>query len=314
MKKLALLLTLTAFATGSFCQADTTSVSYVAYWSVGDTYDYNVRKTSMQWTGDSLTKDDISEYTASFEVIDSTESSYRIRWTYSNALFDTWDIPAGMLEELSKYALSEIIYTTNELGEFTGIENWQELGEMMSSMFSDVFRILSEDSGEEYEKLMQAAQPIIDMYSSKEGVEQLAFPELMLFHFPFGAMITVADTIRYEDLFPNLLGGDPIRADAKLWFEEVDFNEERSVLVQESKLNRDDTMVFLKDIMTRMGATGENFDRALSEAVYSIDTFNRYDFYYYPGVPVKIDFNRHIRIDVAGENSRREDTITIGLR
>ncbi len=313
MKKLALLLTFTAFATGLFCQVDTTSVSYVAYWSVGDAYDFRVRKTSMQWTGDSLTKDDISEYTASFEVIDSTADSYKIRWTFSNELVDTWDIPDEMLEELSKYELSEIIYTTNELGEFTGIENWKELGEMMSSMLSDVFRILSEDSEEAYEKLMQAAQPILGMYSSKEGVEQLAFPELMLFHFPFGAMISVADTIKYEDQFPNLLGGDPVRADAKLWFEEVDFDEERSVLIQESKLNPDDTMAFLKDLMTRMGVTGEDFDKTLSEAVYSIDTFNRYDFYYYPGVPVKIDFSRHIRIDVGDENNRREDMITISL-
>ena len=72
-------------------------------------------------------------------------------------------------------------------------------------------------------------------------------------------------------------------------------------------------MTFLKDIMKKMGVTDEDLDKALSEAVYSIDTFNRYDFYYYPGVPVKIDFSRHIRIDVGDENNRREDMITISL-
>ena len=313
MKKIALLLALTAVAAASFCQDDTTSVSYVAYWSIGDSYDFRIHKTSQQWSNDSLTKNDISEYTANFEVVDSTDTSYTVVWTFSNELINTWDIPDELLEELSKYSLAEVVYTTSELGEFTGIQNWQELGEMMRSMFTDVFRVISEGSEEKYEKLRQAGQPIIDMYSSKEGVEQLAFPELMLFHFPFGAMIPVADTIQYEDLFPNLLGGEPIRADAKLWFGEVNFDEERSVLVQESRLNRDDTMTFLKDIMKKMGVTDEDLDKALSEAVYSIDTFNRYDFYYYPGVPVKIDFSRHIRIDVGGEKSRREDTITIEL-
>ncbi len=313
MKKTSLLLVLVALTAGAFCQDDTTSVSYVAYWSVGDSYDFRVRKTTMQWTGDSLTKDEVSEYTANFEVVDSTESSYTILWTYSNELVNTWDIPEEMLDELSKYELSEVVYTTTELGEFTGIENWEELAEMMRSMFNDVFRIIAKGSEEEFDKLMQAGRPFLEMYSSKEGIEQMVLPELRLFHFPFGAMITVGDTIRYEDQFPNLLGGDPIRADAKLWFEEVDFGEERSLLVQESKLNREDTMALLKEILSRMGAAGEDMARVLAEATYTIDTFNRYDFYYYPGVPVMIDFNRHMRIDIGEEKNRREDKITIEL-
>ena len=313
MKKTSLLLVLIALTAGAFCQDDTTSVSYVAYWSVGDSYDFRVRKTTMQWTGDSLTKDEVSEYTANFEVVDSTESSYTILWTYSNELVNTWDIPEEMLDELSKYELSEVVYTTTELGEFTGIENWEELAEMMRSMFNDVFRIIAKGSEEEFDKLMQAGRPFLEMYSSKEGIEQMVLPELRLFHFPFGAMIDVGDTIRYEDQFPNLLGGDPIRADAKLWFEEVDFGEERSLLVQESKLNREDTMALLKEILSRMGAAGEDMARVLAEATYTIDTYNRYDFYYYPGVPVMIDFNRHMRIDIGDEKNRREDKITIEL-
>ncbi|MDM8002789.1 MAG: hypothetical protein QUS66_07705 [Bacteroidota bacterium] len=313
MKQLALLLVFTAFSAGLFCQDDTTSVSYVAYWSVGDSYDFRVRKTSMQWTGDSLTKDEISEYTANFEVVDSTETSYTVVWTYSNELINTWDIPEEMLDELSKYEMSEVVYTTTEMGEFIGIENWEELSQMVRSMFNDIFRIIAKDSGTDHDKMMQAAQPFLEMYSSKEGIEQMVLPELKLFHFPFGAMIPVGDTIRYEDQFPNLLCGDPIRADAKLWFEEVDFSEERSLLVQESRLNREDTMVFLKEILSRMGAQSEEMTNLLSEAVYTIDTFNRYDYYYYPGVPVKIDFNRHVQIDIGEEQSRRDDTISIEL-
>jgi hypothetical protein len=313
MKKTSLLLALIAITAGAFSQDDTTSVSYVAYWSTGDSYDFRVRKTSMQWTGDSLTKDEISEYVANFEVVDSTETSYTVVWTYSNELINTWDIPEEMLDELSKYEMSEVVYTTTELGEFIGIENWEQLAEMMRSMFKDVFRIIAKDSETEYDKMMQAAQPFLEMYSSREGIEQMVLPELKLFHFPFGAMIPVGDTIRYEDLFPNLLGGDPIRADAKLWFEEVDFGEERSVLVQESRLNREDTMSFLREILSRMGAAGEDMTRVLQEAAYTIDTFNTYDFYYYPGVPVMIDFNRHIRIDIGEEKTRRDDTITIEL-
>ena len=313
MKKLLLLVVMAAAVNGAFCQTDTTSVSYLAYWSVGDSYDFSVSKTSRQWSGDSLTKEDLSAYTGNFEVIDSTETSYTIMWTFSNELSNTWDIPDELLAELSKYELTEVVYTTTEMGEFTGIENWKELGEMVSSMFADIFRILSEGSQENYDRMMDMARPVTEMYSTTEGVEQLVFPELMLFHFPFGAMITVGDTIQYDDHFPNLLGGEPIRAEARLWFEEVDFEEERSLLVQESKLNPDDTKAFLNQFLARMGMEGEEMEQVLSEAIYKIETFNRYDFYYYPGVPVKIEFNRNISIDIGEQNNRRADTITIEL-
>lgn len=313
MKKLLLLVVMAAAVNGAFCQTDTTSVSYLAYWSVGDSYDFSVRKSSRQWSGDSLTKEDLSEYTGNFEVTDSTETSYTIMWTFSNELSNTWDIPDELLAELSKYELTEVVYTTTEMGEFTGIENWKELGEMVSSMFADIFRIMSEGSQENYDRMMDMARPVTEMYSTKEGVEQLVFPELMLFHFPFGAMITVGDTIQYDDHFPNLLGGEPIRAEARLWFEEVDFEEERSLLVQESKLNPDDTKAFLNQFLARMGMEGADMEEALSDAVYKIETFNKYDFYYYPGVPVKIEFNRNISIDIGEQNNRRADTITIEL-
>lgn len=313
MKNILFILAMAAATTGAFCQTDTTSVSYVAYWSVGDSYDFSVRKTSHQWSGDSLTKEEISEYTGNFEVTDSTETSYTIMWTFSNELSNTWDIPDEVLSELAKYELTEVIYTTTEMGEFTGIENWKELGEMVRSMFTDIFRALSDGSQENFDRMMDMARPLIEMYGTKEGVEQMVFPELMLFHFPFGAMISVGDTIKYDDHFPNLLGGEPIRAEARLWFEDVDFEEERSLLVQESKLNQDDTKAFLTEFLARMSMEGAEMEKMLSEAVYKIETLNRYDYYYYPGVPVKIEFNRNISIDIGEQNNRRFDTITIEL-
>jgi hypothetical protein len=313
MKRTLMLLVIASLMPSAFCQADTTEVSYVAYWSVGDSYDFKVRKTSMQWSGDSLTKDEVSEYIANFEVIDSTADSYTIAWTYTNELISTWDIPEEVMESLAKYELTEVVYTTDELGAFTGIKNWKELGDMIRSMMTDVFSILTKDSEEKYENMMQVAQPLIDMYSTKEGVEQLVLPELQLFHFPLGARLPVNDTIAYEDLFPNLLGGDPIRADAKIWFEDVDFEEERSVLVQQSKLNPGDTMAFLNTLLARMGIENDGIKEALSSAVYEINTFNRFDYYYYPGVPAKIDFSRNITIEIGDQNNRRTDTMTIEL-
>ncbi|HSO77207.1 MAG TPA: hypothetical protein VLQ76_01450 [Bacteroidales bacterium] len=313
MKKTSLLILLFTLTLSTYCQTDSSEVSYVAYWSVGDSYDFKVTKTNMQWSGDSLTKNNMSEYVANFEVIDSTETSYTIIWSFKNELVNTYDIPEPLIEKLSKYSVTEVIYTTSELGEFTGIKNWKELGETMRAMFTDLFTVISEEQGSDYDKLMKTAEPIIAIYSSQQGVEQMVLPELQLFHFPFGAMFTVSDTIDYEDQFPNMLGGDPIRAETKLYFESVDYADDRAMLVQESKLNSDDTRALLTRLLTQMVQNDSEFEAALARARYDIRTSTHYDYYYYPGIPIKIDLNRNTVIDIDDSKTRRVDNITIEL-
>ncbi len=313
MKTITLLLLLFTMTLSSYCQADTSEVSYVAYWSVGDSYDFRVTKTNMQWSGDSLTKNNTTEYVANFEVIDSTDTSYTIIWSFTNELVNTYDIPESLIEKLSKYSVTEVIYTTSELGEFTGIRNWEELGQTMRAMFTELFTVLAEEQGSDYDALMKTAEPIIAIYSSQQGIEQMILPELQLFHFPFGAMFTVSDTIKFEDQYPNMLGGDPIRAESKLYFESVDYADERAMLVQESKLNSDDTRALITRLLKQMGQKGSEFDAALGRAEYDIRTSTHYDYYYYPGIPIKIDLNRNTVIDIDNTKTRRVDNIIIEL-
>ena len=72
MRKQYLFLLSLLFTTVIFSQADTTKISFVAYWSVGDSYDFNVTKSTQQWKKNELTKDQKQNYKANFTVIDST--------------------------------------------------------------------------------------------------------------------------------------------------------------------------------------------------------------------------------------------------
>ena len=72
MRKQYLFLLSLLFTTVIFSQADTTKISFVAYWPVGDSYDFNVTKSTQQWKKNELTKDQKQNYKANFTVIDST--------------------------------------------------------------------------------------------------------------------------------------------------------------------------------------------------------------------------------------------------
>lgn len=81
MKSKFLLLSFLLTSLFSFAQIDSTKVQFVAYWSIGDSYDFKVTKVKQQWKEGKQTKDEKRSYTANFKVIDSTATSYTIDWT-----------------------------------------------------------------------------------------------------------------------------------------------------------------------------------------------------------------------------------------
>lgn len=145
-------------------QTDSSAVPFVAYWSTGDSYNFRVTKVKQTWRDDKLVKNDSTQYIANFEVIDSTEKSYKIRWTFENNLVSTYQIPEKLLEKYPECKRTEIIYTTTENGEFVAIENWEEYGKMMKDVF-DV--IIETKGGDEREKLRAGMQSQMDPEQAK---------------------------------------------------------------------------------------------------------------------------------------------------
>lgn len=298
--------------TFSFGQTDSLTIPFVSYWAKGDSYDFKVTKIKNQWKEGIMTKNDSSSYVVNFEVIDSTDISYRIRWRYKTNL-SSFSIPDELADKFAKYQMTEVIYQTSEVGEFIGIENWQEIASMMKALFSDLIEVLSEEKTSTKEELDKAMRPLIQIYESKEGVEQLVFKELHYFHFPFGLEYTVNEPIEYEELLPNMFGGKPIRGDAKLYFEEVNYEKSYCMMIQEMKLNPADTKELVLTLFKRMGLKEKEMDEALKIAKFDITDYNKYEYYYYPGVPIRIETNRESVIDIDKENVKRIEKTIIEL-
>lgn len=209
--------------------------------------------------------------------------------------------------------MTEVIYHTNELGEFMGIENWQEISEMMNGLFSDLVDYIAETQNSSRDAVAQNMQPLRSLYNSKEGVEQLVFKEIQLFHFPLGFELSTSEPLLYEEKLPNMLGGPPIRGDAKIHFEDIDFANSFCVLLQEMTLNPEDTKAMITSLFERMNLADDEMEEAISAAKLDIRDQNRYAYFYYPGIPYRIETNREYVIDIASENTRRVDITRIEL-
>lgn len=313
MRKILSLIIILTISTNLFSQIDTTKVAFVSYWSIGDSYNFKVSKIKQQWKEGKLTKDQKQVYIANFTVIDSTENSYIIKWSYENDLGNTYKIPEKLLDKFSKYKITEIKYKTSEVGDLLEILNWKEVGETMNSMFDDIIEVLGDKNEKKRDALKTAMQPFKQIYSSKQGVEQLVLKELQYFHFPMGIEFDLNEPLIYDEELPNMFGGKPIKAKSKIYFENVDFEESFCIVKHEMSLNPDDTKKILKQVFKKMKLDDKAMKKALKTAVFKIEDRNTYEYYFNPGIPHKIETIRETIIDIDKEKGRRIDKTIIEL-
>lgn len=323
MHKLLATLVLSLFISTTYAQSetDTTKIAFIAYWSVGDSYDFKVTKVKKNWKNKKQTKNDSSQYVANFKVIDSTPDFYKVQWSYTNELVSSLNEKVdehyggeqALDSILNEYEVMNIVYKTDEFGEFLGIENWQEISDLMSGLFAQVKKSLRNKNPENYKKVEQVLDPIIDIYSSKEGIEQLVTKELQYFHFPLGAEFDVDKPVKFEQEFPNMLGGKPITGNAVLTIDSVDFENYFCILKEEVIVNPEETKAVVNKFMKKMGVSGKKAKNMIKDAKLDIRDSNIYEYYYEPGVPHKISAIRKTLVNIGTNLTETETLMTIEL-
>jgi len=314
MKNILGFVLLICFSSTSFGQQDTTKVPIVSYWEKGNQYNFKITKVEEKWKEGKMVKNDTSSYIVNFLVLDSTETEYTIKWSYETNLQE-FELPDNIKRKLSDYRITEVIYKTSEVGVFLGIENWEEVSKMMNDIFSVMLDEVSKEdrSDEEKEKMKRVMEPLVEVYKSKQAIEQLVFKELQYFHFLFGIEFSVNEPIVYEDELPNFLGGDPFKGETKIYVDSVDFDNSFCVVNYEMKLDPVDTKNMLKSLFEKMKLEDAEMMETLEKAKFDIMDNNRFEFNFYDGVPINIEAKREVLIDIGKEKSKKVDKVIIEL-
>lgn len=287
--------------------ADGTVLPFVAYWSVGDTYDFKVTKIKRKWLNGRLTEHDSVSYISQFKVLDSTDTGYRISWTYKEG--DGHKIlPSFMKEKSPQFQLSEVIYKTDALGSFLEIENLDSITSAFRSLFT---KFITTNKNPSIEKIIRATLPI---YTYQEGIELKIFNELHLIHFPFGLSYSVTKPIYYDDVLPNLAGGNPIRAKGKIYFERVDFDRNFCSMIQELTVNEKDAANVVNQALQALNLDSKAVKKAYKTSKIDFRESNRFDYFYKPGVPARIEYKRTGKIVLAEEKNEILEITRIELQ
>ncbi|MCW5519770.1 hypothetical protein J1N09_07960 [Aureitalea sp. L0-47] len=294
--------------------ADSTElVPFVAYWSIGDSFEFNMRKIEIRWEDDILVKSDTLSRKIQFEVIDSTETMYKVKWRFKRPKIDE-GIAKNLFKTLTKEDLyTTVIYTTNELGEFIGVENWEAIRKnMLEDMELTMRRKFGKYMGSE-EDIENAMKPFREAYSTKEGIEELALKELFYFHFPMGYEYEVDETYEYEEFLSSFVGGEGMRGVAKVTIDNVDQDNGICRVTHEMQVNPEDAMKETLLLLEEMGMDTDTMDESMKTAGLRMDDFNTFIYYYDYGLPMTINTSRIIDIDLPGEKVKREEKFIIDL-
>jgi len=293
------------------CQTDTNVVPIAAYWDTGDVYNFRITKLKQTWQGKKLTQNDSTQYLARFQVISSDTASYTIRWSFKNPLLESFRLPDNSRTRLSKYENMEVNYKTDEFGAFTGVENWREISTMINDLIHEVISLKSTESESDTNEFNKALEPVISVYNSRRGIEQLLVKELLMFHFPYGKAYTRGKVYNYTEKLPVMMNTGPAIGNGIIFIRQVNMHDHRCEVVQRLAILPDSAKSFMRQYFIDLGMKPEAIGMSIAASRLEINDDNIYDFYYQPGIPAKITVTRETLIDILEDKIKQFDQTII---
>lgn len=220
-----------------------TSATVVGYWGKGDTKKLIVKQGKEKNVNGKSSKEG-SAYEATMKVLDETEKSYTIEWTYRNISVDS-DNP--LMKSLYKMAEGlKVIYKTDELGIFKELVNWEE---MQSYLYKGLDKVEKEFGDN------QAAKAVVKqfkgIYSTRESIES-TLRDIQLYHTPYGAEYKLNEPITAETQLPNILGGDPFPARLEIQMTVLKPKENYCKIVTKQEIDKERASKIIFEFIKKM--------------------------------------------------------------
>lgn len=300
----------------STAEIDTTLFPFIAYWSVGDTFNFEVTKIENIEKDGVVTKADTNIYRSKLEVIDSSADHYLLKYTIGEYVSNNRrELTTDEMAAIGQFSnLESIIYRTDEYGTFVRLENWQDFAVAMDTLFEHVIiNQLQEQTVISEELFRRAIAPMRDIYTSESGILNKVVEEIVQLHFPFGSEFTVGDTALYNDTLGNLFGGRAIGTENRMYIEEASWSDDYVELRYFLNLTPDGAETMTKMMIAYLpGVTDTpHMEAIFKSAVVTLEDDNWYAFYNYPGIPISIDNDRYLTCKINGGQEIRHNKLLV---
>lgn len=281
-------------------------------WSEGDIMNYSVMKISNRKDSRTGYSTDTIRYNATLTVLEKHDSYYVLEWNFQGGITGVNKFGAPHLTaKINQLTEWKVVYTIDDYGNYDEISNWKELSEQSLLLMDSIMK--SSSKGMFMNQQQSLNKQMRNVYATKEGIEQVAFKELQLIHFPYGIFLNLKEKLTYPELVGNPLGGKPLGAEGSITLEGITPSGEILNILNTLKLNEKDVKQYMHSFMKAMNFDKKKLKQEMSKAVFNIQDINRYAFDKTTGTLIKVLANRTTNIKMAGNANVKTDLIVIEL-
>ncbi len=209
------------------------TVQAITYWRLNESYTYEITQGKNKNKEGGFDEEELIKSEVKVTVIDSTETSYTIEWQFLKHNIPNLDRMPELKNLLDK---KRYIYTTDELGEFQELLNWEEVRDNMIA----TTKIVLNSANSTNDSLNNQVNLFTESLMTKEYVEQKVIEPVNLFHTFFGAEYQLGETLESEIEIPIPLGNiQSIKAQVMIWLDSIDEEYDMYTLCYEQKIDQD---------------------------------------------------------------------------
>mgnify|MGYP000022262225 CR=1 FL=1 len=276
MKKLIILFALSLLFTPIIAQINKSdsSVQVVSYWNKHDKQRYTITEESYQVKNATDTiKRQLFTYDVDVEVIDSTATSYTIKWLYRNFnVKHSWN---PIMEKLLSVSNNlPVIIKTSEMGVFKEVVNWEDVRDYIGKGINVI-----KSEYKDVPSLYPVFEQIQNTFSTREAIENSAIQEIQQYYTFHGAKYKLNEEYPGSIKRPNVYGGEPFDAEINVYLDEINFNDDNVILRTSQAVNNkqltDAAYGYVKKMAQNMGAPFNTKRIDFPLAVNNIDTASR---------------------------------------
>jgi hypothetical protein len=322
MKRFPIILTAILWAGSAFAQMmPDSTVQVCAYWNVGDKYHYQIEESKYKIDNQTDTSDvELSAEILTLEVVDATDSTYRVRVTSDDFQHSDYNRMAIQEEIMQQFGSMPYEFETDEFGTFKRlIIKDEDLDNFYLALDIMVDRIAEErglaDEGKPALKAMMQALLTRERLMAAYMEE---ITPLLWFH---GLRLSQDAKVDYQTEVPSFFGDEStITMNGQFWVDEELTDEYSAVLHNVTKADPDDMRKYVKAFMgTAANAlgTGDDIEEAADEifkdaSIELIDDAYE-EIHLDTGWPINYDYVRTIRVKMQGQEQEQVQTRTVTI-
>ena len=242
------------------------TVRTIAYWDLKETNSYQITLASFEIIGTDTSKWNEIAYVVDMEVLDSTENSYEVSWTYRDFVLKLGERDSAyqsLMEKLMTISEGSLVkFRTNEYGAFQEVTNWEDIsefyrksGDTLKSMFGNIPQI------------NEMVDQTFASYKTKNSIETQSIKDVLQFLNFHGAEYKLGEEMSGVINSPNVLGKNRLETQVYVLLEEIfpEDNDYRIVSLSEANSEQlvSETRLVLKIMMPK--ATEEELNGLMAE-------------------------------------------------